>query len=86
MIGIKLPVNSNYYTQKSIALARIQKGTLQKNLTIAIQGKTTPLFTQELAELRDEQGNTIDLGEEGMIVTFPVVQKVRKHDQIVLYS
>ena len=74
----------NYYPKKQIAYVQLQKGGIKKGMKLGIQGKTTPSFQQEIRELRSEDGDTINIAKKSQLITFPVDQKVRKNDQLVL--
>lgn len=77
-------VVKNYYPRAKVALVKVKGGRLQKNCPLLFIGKTTLTFTQEITELRDENGKNIDYGERNQGVSFPVTQKVRKNDKVVL--
>ncbi len=71
----------NYFAQKNVALVKVEKGTIEINKNIFIEGKTTS-FSQQVNSLRDFNGKEIDVAQEGELVTFPVLQKVRKNDLV----
>ena len=62
---------------------RVSKGKISAGDHVGIKGKTTSLFRQEITGLRDEKENEISAAEEGMMVTFPVEERVRKNDVVV---
>ena len=76
-------VVENYYGKIGVALVKVEKEKIHKNSVISVMGKTTH-FTQEIAELYNEEGNVVDSGAAGECVTFPVSQKVRKNDRVML--
>lgn len=78
----KIGIVHNYYPQAQIAEVKVD-GVLKTKMLVSFKGKTTPLFTQEITELRNEQGNSIEHSED-QLVTFPVGQKVRKNDLVVV--
>jgi len=71
----------NYYPKKNIGLIKVNK-EIKKNQQIIIQGKTTN-FSQTITELRDETGNAIE-SAGNQLITFPVKEKVRKNDRILI--
>ncbi len=73
----------NYYPQAKVALVQLEQN-LTLGASVSLMGNTTPLFTQTIAELRQENGDQIEAAAPGDMVTFPVLQKVRAHDQLVL--
>ena len=69
----------NYYGKKKIALA---KANLKKGQKIFVKGKTTN--TEEtILELRNDQGIQI-INSKNEIVTFPVRNKVRTNDELLV--
>ncbi|MCB9358373.1 rhodanese-related sulfurtransferase [Candidatus Woesearchaeota archaeon] len=70
----------NYYQKLGIACVNMDE-PLKKGMQIKIKGKTTDI--DAIAEnLRDDAGNAID---EGIgVITFPVKDKVRKNDQLMI--
>ncbi len=74
----------NYYPKKGIAVMRVSEGKISVGDRVGIKGKTTSLFRQQIGKLLDEGEQEISIAEEGMMVTFPVIQKVRKNDLVLL--
>lgn len=72
----------NYYTKSKAALIFVEK-ELSKHQTISIIGKTTNL-SQEIKELRADDGTPIEQGKRGELITIPVSARVRKNDKILL--
>lgn len=77
----QLGIIENYYTKKGIALLKVQQ-LLQKGNMVVIQGKTTNPFSQTISMLKDEKGDDINSAEQGMLVTIPIQEKVRRNDKI----
>ena len=73
----------NYFPKKGIALMRVSEGKISAGDRVSIKGKTTTVFKQQIAEMRGEKEQEIFAAEEGMLVTFPVGEKVRKNDVVV---
>lgn len=80
---VKLGYVKNYYGKVNVALVEVNK-PLAEGMEIIIKGKTTHL-TLTLNELRDAEGNTISEISQGE-VTFPVTDRVRENDQILVKS
>ena len=80
---ICLGIVENYYARKNIAAIRLTRA-IQKNIIIRIEGKTTASFTQEIAELRTDNGQLVPTATEGELITIPIIEKVRKNDKILL--
>ncbi len=76
-------VVENYYAKPSVALVRVTHSSLLDGEEISIRGPTTSLFTQKVGSLRDEAGGTVSRVGRGTLVTFPVSQKVRRHDVVL---
>jgi len=74
----------NYYSKPKIALVKFREPILAQNSTLTIEGKTTAPFTVMIKELWDEDGKQIDRTGENQFVTFPVEQKVRKNDLVLV--
>ncbi|MDP3733608.1 MAG: rhodanese-related sulfurtransferase [Nanoarchaeota archaeon] len=79
----KIGIVQNYYSKAGVAEVKVN-GMLSTKTVVSFKGKTTSLFTQEITELRDDTGNEIECSTG--IVTFPVLQKVRKNDLVVIES
>ena len=77
----KIGIVKNYYPKVNASLIKINK-EIKKNDKITIKGKTSN-FSQTITELRDEEGNIIKTAEN-QYVTIPVLEKVRKNDQILI--
>ncbi|MBI2666538.1 hypothetical protein HYX13_02910 [Candidatus Woesearchaeota archaeon] len=71
----------NYYAKNKVALVKVKKRIMNAQ-NITFFGKTTPEFTQQIIELRSEEGEEISSASEGELVTFFVQEKVRKGDRI----
>ena len=80
MVGIV----QNYYPKVKVALVRVQEEPFPLKSKISIMGTTTVEFTQEIAEMKDFDGRSIGLAHPGQLITFPVDQKVRKNDKIIM--
>lgn len=79
----KIGIVQNYYSKSGVAEVKVNK-MLSTKMVISFKGKTTPVFKQEITELRDNNGNEIECSSG--IVTFPVFKKVRKNDLVVVES
>ncbi len=71
----------NYYPQAKAASMRVH-GKIERKNFLEIVGKTTLKVQVPVAELRDEDGNSILAGSAGQLVTFPIAQKVRRNDVV----
>ncbi len=74
----------NYFAKSKVAEVKLV-GNINKKMKVNFIGKTTN-FEQEIKELRDFSGNSIDNSKEEQIVTLPVIDRVRKNDKIILYK
>jgi UPF0176 protein len=73
----------NYYAQAGVVLVKVEKGLARQD-RVGFVGYTTPEFIQGITMLKDYDGNIIEKASPGQLVTFPVNQKVREHDHLVL--
>ncbi len=73
----------NYYQKKRVALVKVSAPTIVAGDQVNIIGKTTTSFVQKISQMRDEKEREISAAEKGMVVTFPVDQKVRKNDLVL---
>ena len=73
----------NYYARPKVAHVRVinQVTTGSK---VVFAGKTTQEFEQKVAELRNEDGQTLAEVNVGERITLPVLQKVRRNDKMLL--
>lgn len=76
-------VVENYYPHAKVALVRLE-GDLTLHSSVKFQGTTTENVVETIVELRDYGGNILESAQRGMRVTFPVKEKVRVHDFMVL--
>ena len=74
----------NYYQKAGVALVRVEKDVMKKDMSITICGKTTTEFVQKIHELRDDDGRIIEEGSPGSLVTFPVKERIRKNDMVMV--
>ncbi len=77
----KLGVVQNYYSKRGVALVKLEREISFKQL-ISFLGKTTS-FNQSISELRNEKCESILSSNSGEIITFPVLEKVRKGDLVL---
>ena len=78
-----LGVVENYYSQAKVALVKLE-GDVSVQSCVAFYGSTTKKTREKIVELRDYDGNVLASAQRGMRVTFPVQEKVREHDTVVL--
>ncbi len=71
----------HYYGKNKVALVTLH-GSLKRDMTITIKGKTTHI-SHTISELRDADGNEIEEAEN-QLVTFPVSEKVRVNDKVLI--
>lgn len=72
----------HYYPRRSVALVALHK-PLSCGMQVAFSGKTTPLFSQPVAELRTDAGDVVSTLASGL-ATLPVQSLVRVHDTLFL--
>lgn len=76
-------VVENYYPHAKVALVRLE-GDISVQSSVLFQGTTTKSIQEKIVELRDYDGNVLEKAQRGMRITFPVQEKVRTHDIMVL--
>ncbi len=81
---VQIGVIENYYANAKVALAKINAAPIIFPLKIMIKGKTTEEFEYEITYAQDVEGKEITAAREGEIITFPLGQKVRRHDKVLL--
>ena len=77
-------VVKNYYSKPKVALIKLNKGNISKDIRLGFVGKTTKEFSQEITSIRDYEGNQIEEANSGQLVTLPVKEKVRENDRVIL--
>jgi len=80
----QIGVIENYYAKVKVALVQINATPVTFPLKVMIKGKTTEEFEYEIKQAQDPQGKEIRATREGDIITFPLGQKVRRHDKVLL--
>ncbi len=63
----------NYYGKNGVALVKVEKEIVD-GMTVTVRGKTTN-FTQAVRDMKTHEDN---------LITFPVSEKVRKNDLILM--
>ncbi len=76
-------VVENYYPHAKVALVRLE-GDISVESSVAFYGVTTKNVQEKIIELRDYDGNSLEKAQRGMRITFPLKEKVRVHDTMVL--
>ena len=76
-------VVENYYAHAQVALVTLE-GDLSLQSSVSFYGITTNDVQETVVELRDYDGNVLEHAQRGMRVTFPVKEKVRMHDTMIL--
>ena len=72
----------NYFPKARVAAVRLVNN-IAKNQKIVFAGRTTQEFEQEIVELRDDDGQIIESASDGQVVSFPILNKVRKNDKVM---
>lgn len=75
---------THYYAKSGIACAKTEF-PVRKNERILINGKTTR-FEQSIESLRLDNGQDVEECDKGEIITFPVKERVRPNDKVLLLS
>ena len=72
---------TNYYARLKVAEIKMESGTLATGDRVYITGRTTGVFEQEIAELRDDTGRVSE-ARKGISYAFPVGSVVRRSDRV----
>lgn len=78
-----LGVVENYYPRVKVALVKLE-GDLCVESSVSFFGHTTKDVQEKIVVLKDYEGNILEKAQRGMRVTFPVKEKVRVHDTMIL--
>ncbi|MBT3394609.1 MAG: U32 family peptidase [Waddliaceae bacterium] len=71
---------TNYFKNIGVAEFKIESGAINDGDEIIITGDTTGMISMKVSSLRSETKTTA----KGDVVTFPVVEKVRKNDKLFI--
>ena len=83
---VQIGVIENYYAKANVALVKMNLSAVSFPLKVMIKGKTTAEFEYEIQYAHNAEGKEITRASEGEIITFPLSQKVRRHDVVLLAS
>lgn len=75
----------NYYGKPRVVQVKVAK-RVSKRMVVGFKGKHTAVSGCTISEMRNAVGEKIITAKPGMVVTFPVQEKVRKNDQVVIYD
>jgi len=82
----QIGVIENYYAKANVVLVKMNLSAVSFPLKVMIKGKTTAEFEYEIQYAHNAEGKEITTASEGEIITFPLSQKVRRHDVVLLAS
>ena len=69
----------NYYPKSKVALVKLER-KIRVGDKVKISGKTTKEFEQKIKEMKNFDGNEIQIGKG--LVTIPADKKVRRNDKV----
>lgn len=72
----------HYFPKARVAEVQLEAGSIDKGAEAYIMGSTTGVVRQKISELRNASETEITCAEKGVIVTFPVSEKVRIQDKV----
>ncbi len=75
----------NYYSKPKIAEIMI-KSDVKIGTNLFFSGETTEEFSVTVKEIRDIHGNNISSAHVGMVITIPILNKLRKNDMVFIQA
>lgn len=75
-----------YFAKANVAEVILEAGVLAQGEEVLVIGATTGVYQGKVEELRAADGSELRQSEKGMIVTFPVRERVRVNDKVYIWK